>query len=204
MLSALVAQWIEHRFPKPGVASSILAGGIARSRSKSAISCRSSRSAAGAEKHLDTSRRGRSAAQTLRETLRGIVGVDQPATPTTSDGRGARPNAAPLPLQGGGRRFDPVILHWFESPRSSAGRGIRARLAPQTRGDTRCQEAPRNATIGHVLVTPEALKAPVILRVIAALVTSRKRGGRPRRGVARARGPPGRVALGSAHSRLRP
>ena len=187
---ALVAQWIEHRFPKPGVASSILAGGIAGSRSERAISCLSSRSEAAAAKHLDTSRRGRSAAQTLRETLRGIVGVDQPAAPTTSDGHGAGLNAAPPPLQGGGRRFDPVILHSSRSPRSSTGSGIRAASASRTPGDTRCQEAPRNATIGHVLVTPDALRAPVIFRVTAALVTGRARGSRSRRGAAWVRGPP--------------
>jgi len=140
----------------------------------------------------------------LRETLREIVAGEQPATPDPSDGHGTGPDAAPPPLQGGGRRFDPVILHWFEGSRPSAGRGIRGRLAPRTPGDTRCQKAPRNATIGHVLVTPEALRASLIFRVTAALVTSREGGSRRRRSVARARGPPGHRGLGIAHSRLRP
>ncbi len=98
----------------------------------------------------------------------------------------------PPPLGGGGRRFDPVILHSSRTPRWPTGSGIGARLAPPPQSDTRRQEAPRNATSGHVWVAPEALRAPVMSRVTAALVTSRERVGRSRLGMAWARGPPGR------------
>jgi hypothetical protein len=90
--------------------------------------------------------------------------MDELTAPARSDGHGAGLNVAPPPLQGEGRRFDPVILHRFECPRSSAGTRISALFAPQTPGDTRCEEAPRNATIGHVLATLEGLRASVIFR----------------------------------------
>lgn len=90
--------------------------------------------------------------------------MDEPTAPARSDGHGAGLNVAPSPLQGEGRRFDAVILHRFKCPRSSAGTGIWAPFASQTPGDTRCEEAPSNATIGHALVTPEGLRASVICR----------------------------------------
>ena len=180
-------------FPKPGVASSILAGGIARLRLQSTISGCSSRSAAGAKKLWIS----------LARLLSRCGGSRSGSGPRLRPPRTvtALPEHCTSPLQGGSRRFDPVILHWFESPRSSVGSRIQAPLAPRTLGDTRCQAAPRNATIGHVLVTLEAPHAGVRFGVTPALVTTCEGGGSPWVGAGRARGPP--EPLRSLGSRVR-
>ena len=60
----------------------------------------------------------------------------------------------PPPLQGGGHRFDPGILHSSNPSRWLVERAISAVIPRRARRDTRCQEVPRSATIGHARSLP--------------------------------------------------
>jgi hypothetical protein len=96
--NALVAQWIEHRFPKPGVAGSIPAGGTSCSRSRLASRCladvrgRRSRSVAPRRDRDSRTRRG-SRLTVPPSTVRSIGSCarwdveDTLATGCTSEGR---------------------------------------------------------------------------------------------------------------------
>jgi hypothetical protein len=86
------------------------------------------------------------------------------------------------PLQGGGHRFDPGILHWFGSPRTGLPAGISRPDVAHRPGASRCQKVPRNDTRGHVMVTPAGPFEPAVAPVTSALVTAAGRApGRARR-----------------------